>query len=285
MSWYYDNKPSRPIETDEGIKARSQQGEFVKNWWATRWIEAMERVMDRGRLQRGRSYARRGQVLSLEEGKSEIKAKVQGSRRVPYKISIRITPLSEKDWAEVMAALGNRPYFVAQLLAGQMPQDIEEAFRSVKLDLFPRSGELEQECSCPDWVSVCKHLAAVHYILAQRFDEDPFLLFRLRGKTQQDILATLATAEEQDSGNTEPGNTSAPPLEASLADFWQPGRELEGFTVHIAAPEDPYPLLTRLGDPTFMPEARRWLEPAYEAVSAKALAIAYSSENMEGESE
>ena len=62
MSWYDNTKPTRPIETDEGIKARSNQGEFVKNWWATRWIEAMERVLDRGRLQRGRSYARKGQV-------------------------------------------------------------------------------------------------------------------------------------------------------------------------------------------------------------------------------
>ena len=108
MSWYDNTKPTRPIETDEGIKARSKQGEFVKNWWATRWIEAMERVLDRGRLQRGRSYARKGQVLALEEGKGEIKAKVQGSRRTPYRVAIRITPLAEREWEKVLAALAER---------------------------------------------------------------------------------------------------------------------------------------------------------------------------------
>ena len=144
VSWYYDFKPTRPIDTDQGIKAKSKRGDFVKNWWATRWIAAMERVMDRGRLQRGRNYARRGQVLSLEEGKGQITAKVQGSRRTPYKITIELTPLSEKDWEKVLAALAERPYFVARLLAGEMPQEIEEAFQAAKLDLFPGRRELKQ---------------------------------------------------------------------------------------------------------------------------------------------
>ncbi len=285
MSWYYNSKPTRPIATDEGIKARSKHGEFVKNWWATRWIEAMERVLDRGRLQRGRSYARQGQVLTLEEGKGGIKAQVQGSRRTPYKVTISISPLSEKEWQEVLAALADRPYFVAQLLAGQMPLEIEEAFRSVELDLFPGLGELKQECSCPDWAGVCKHLAAVHYILAQRFDEDPFLLFRLRGKTQEEIVAALGAAENREGLDNGSQYTPAPALAASLTDYWQSGPELEGFAVHIAAPEEPYPLLQRLGDPDFMPEARRWLAQAYDVVSATAIQIAYPVESAEAEAE
>lgn len=285
MSWQNDSKPTRPIETDEGIKARSQRGEFVKNWWATRWIEAMERVLDQGRLRRGRSYARQGQVLTLEEGQGEIRAKVQGSRRAPYKVTIRITPLAEREWAKVMAALAERPYFVAQLLAGQMPPDIEEAFRSVELDLFPGAAELEQACSCPDWAGVCKHLAAVHYILAQRFDEDPFLLFRQRGKTQEEIVAVLSTGEN---GESAPGGSdylAAPSLASSLTDYWQLGPELEGFTVHIAPPAEPYPVLALLGDPAFMPEARPWLEKAYDVASAMAVQIAYPSESEEAELE
>ena len=132
MSWYYDYK--RTIETDEGIKAKSKRGAFVKNWWATRWIEAMERLMDRGRLQRGRRYARKGQVLSLVEGTGEVTAKVQGSRRRPYIITIQIKSLTN---AQVIEALAARPIFMAQLLAGEMPQEIEEAFSSVRLSLFP----------------------------------------------------------------------------------------------------------------------------------------------------
>lgn len=285
MSWYYDYKPTKTIETDEGIKAGSKQGKFVKNWWATHWIEAMEQVMDRGRLQRGRSYARKGQVLALEEKKGQISAKVQGSRRAPYKVTITLVPLPEKDWEKVMAALAEWPYFVAQLLAGQMPPDIEEAFRSVKLDLFPGAGELNQECSCPDWADVCKHLAAVHYILAQRFDEDPFLLFRLRGKTQEDIVAALSTTKDQKGTAFVSDFARAPSLTVSFPDYWQAGPELERFAVRIATPEEPYPLLERLGDPDFMPDARRWLAKAYDLVSATAMLIAYSMENEESRAE
>ncbi|MCB8943547.1 MAG: hypothetical protein H6658_07310 [Ardenticatenaceae bacterium] len=283
MDWYY--KPTRPIDTDEGIKAKSKRGDFVKNWWATRWLAAMERVMDRGRLQRGRSYARRGQVLSLEESKGKITAKVQGSRRTPYKITIELTPLAESSWRKVTMALAERPYFVAQLLAGEMPQEIEEAFQSVRLDLFPSRQELKQNCNCPDWADVCKHLAAVHYILAERFDEDPFLLFRLRGKTQAEILAALGTGERGGDTAVTPEYTPAPPLSESLPNFWQIGAELDRFAVHIASPDSPYSLLERLGDPDFLPEAHRYLTKGYDVVTETAVQIAYHSENTERESE
>lgn len=285
MSWYYDFKPTRPLETDEGIKAKSKRGDFVKNWWATRWIKAMERVMDSGRLQRGRSYARKGQVLSLEEGKGKINAKVQGSRRTPYKITIELQPLSESDWSKVLAALAERPYFVAQLLAGEMPQEIEEAFQAAKLDLFPNKWEMKQACNCPDWADVCKHLAAVHYILAERFDEDPFLLFRLRGKTQEEVVAALGTGAAEGTTAVAPEYTPAPPLSESLATFWQIGSQVEQLPFHIALPDAPYPLLERLGDPDFMPDARRWLVQAYDVVTATAVQIAYQSESVEAESE
>ena len=278
MSWYYNYKPTRPIDTAEGIKAKSKRGNFVKNWWATRWIAAMERVMDRGRLQRGRRYARKGQVLSLEEGQGQITAKVQGSRRTPYKITIELMPLAEKDWEKVQAALVERPYFVAQLLAGEMPQEIEEVFETVKLDLFPAKRELKQACNCPDWADVCKHLAAVHYILAERFDEDPFLLFRLRGKTQDEILASLRT-DEGDQETADPPTYAPPiPLSDSLDTFWQAGPELDSFSLHIAPPDAPYPLLERLGTPDFWPNAHQILTRAYDEVTETAVAIAYPDE-------
>ncbi len=96
MGWYYGFEAKPTIETDEGIKARSKRGAFVKNWWATRWIEAMEQLMDRGRLSRGRSYARKGQVLSVKEGPGSVTAKVQGSRRRPYSVTIGIELLTDR---------------------------------------------------------------------------------------------------------------------------------------------------------------------------------------------
>ena len=277
MSWYYDYKPT--IETDEGIKAKSKRGAFVKNWWATRWIKAMERLMDRGRLQRGRRYARKGQVLSLTEETGEVTAKVQGSRRRPYAITIQIKPLTEVQWELVIKALAARPIFMAQLLAGEMPQEIEEAFSSVRLSLFPATAQdLTQNCNCPDWAEVCKHLAAVHYILAERFDEDPFLLLRLRGKTQDEILDALS--QQQGAGDiaeiAAPEYDPPPPLFDSLADFWAVGEDAARFQTQIAPPSSLYPVLTRLGAPAFMEDIDRWLKPAYDAMSETAVAAAFS---------
>lgn len=277
MSWYYDYDYKPTIKTDKGIKAKSKRGNFVKNWWATRWIAAMEKFMDSGRLARGRSYARKGQVLSLQESKGGITAKVQGSQRKPYKVEIDLAPLSEAQWEEVISALNERPLFVAQLLAGEMPQEIEEAFTAVNLSLFPSRRELSQDCSCPDWADVCKHLAAVHYILAERFDQDPFLLFRLRGKTEEEILNALGQAS-LDSDSDTPQYPPPPPLSESLSTFWQAGPELEHLHLHIRPPETPYPVLERLGTPTFLPEARRHLVLAYNALSEEAVAVAFSEE-------
>lgn len=190
---YYDYyEPSQPIKTNEGIKAKSKRGEFAKNWWATRWITALERLVDRGRLTRGRTYARQGQVLSIEETKSGITAKVQGSRRTPYKVTVNIDTLTNEQWEKVIDALAGQAIFTAQLLAGEMPQEIEQAFQAAGVSLFPeKRGQLVTDCSCPDPSNPCKHIAAVHYILGEQFDEDPFLLFRLRGRTQEQILAAL----------------------------------------------------------------------------------------------
>ena len=282
MGWYYNYKPT--IETDEGIKAKSKRGAFVKNWWATRWIQAMERLMDRGRLGRGRRYARKGQVLSLTGGVGEVVGKVQGSRSRPYTVTIQIKPLNDKQWEQVIEALAARPIFLAQLLAGEMPQEIEEAFADVNLSLFPTSRELAQECNCPDWAEVCKHLAAVHYILAERFDEDPFLLFRLRGRTQDEIMAALRHAQGAgDAADAAPEYEPPPPLANSLADFWAIGAEAAHFQTQIAPPAVPYPALARLGAPAFMEDLERWLKPAYDLMSETAVTAAFTEETNETE--
>ena len=130
-------KPSRPRATDEGIKARSKRGAFAKNWWATRWIKALERLVDSKRLGRGRRYARAGQVVSIKEVAGGVEAKVQGSRRTPYKVSIAVEPLTDKQWERVLDALADQAIFAVQLLAGEMPPDIEEVFTAAGVSLFP----------------------------------------------------------------------------------------------------------------------------------------------------
>ncbi len=284
MSWRdYDDyyKPSKPKEAKDGIKARSQRGSFAKNWWAQRWIAALERLVDSGRLTRGRSYARKGQVLSIEETKSGIAARVQGSRSTPYKITIQIAPLSDAQGEKVIDALAEQAIFTAQLLAGEMPQEIEQAFEEAKVSLFPsRRDDLKTDCSCPDYANPCKHVAATHYILGESFDEDPFLIFRLRGRTQEQVLAAL---RQRRAGELEFAEEELEepeiviPLEDQMTHFWGLSAPLEGFSISIRPPAIEMPLLKRLGEASFVPAPglESLLRGAYQTISKKAIEAAY----------
>lgn len=286
---YYDfyYEPTRPIEVDGGLKARSQRGAFAKSWWATRWIQAMERLVDSGRLSRGRSYARKGQVRSLDEAKGGVNARVQGSRPSPYKVSIQVVPLSDAQWEKVIDALAEQALFTAQLLAGEMPQDIEQAFQAAGVSLFPdKRGDLTTNCSCPDWSNPCKHLAAAHYILGERFDEDPFLLFRLRGRTQEQILQGLRQRRAGQAFFAEE-NKEEPevviPLEETLDRFYELGAPLEGFSVTIREPAVEVPLLKRLGEAAFVPAPGilMLLRPAYQEITRTAVRAAFQEQGEE----
>ena len=144
------------------------------------------------RLGRGRSYARKGQVLSIDIATGLVRAKVQGSSPKPYQVTIKVKPLPESDWKKLAVALAKQAIFAAKLLAGEMPQEIEQAFAAIGLSLFPEKlRDLETSCSCPDWSNPCKHVAAVYYLLGEEFDRDPFLIFRLRGMSREAFLESL----------------------------------------------------------------------------------------------
>ena len=278
--------PSIPIKTDQGIRARSQRGAFSKNWWAKSWIEAMERLVDPGRLQRGRSYARSGQVLSLKETKHGIEATVQGSRPQPYKVNIQVTPLNNEQWERVIDALAEQALFTAQLLAGEMPPNIEEAFHMAEVSLFPdQAGDLFTSCSCPDWANPCKHVAATHYILGERFDDDPFLLFRMRGRSQEQILQGLrqrraGQADAGDNGQTLSTGQPLQPLEDLVDTFWETPEPLDEFPLTIRPPIMDMPLLKRLGEPAFLggESLQAILKPVYDIFTRSALRAAYSED-------
>lgn len=288
---YYDDyfyfKPTKAIESKDGIKAQSKRGAFAKNWWAQRWVVALERLVDSGRLSRGRSYARKGQVLSIDETKDGVAARVQGSRQTPYKISIRINHLTDAEWDNVIDALAERAIFTAQLLAGEMPQDIEQAFERAKVSLFPsKHGDLETDCSCPDYSNPCKHIAATHYILGERFDEDPFLIFRLRGRTQEQVMQELrkrrAGSDEVVEEEAEEAEIVVP-LEKQMDNFWDVRAPLDGFSVSIRQPAIEIPLLKRLGEPYFVsePGLQSILSDAYQAITRKAIQTAFKDLNEE----
>jgi uncharacterized Zn finger protein len=130
--------------------------------------------------------------------KGDVTAKVQGSRPKPYDIHIKVKTLSGADWKKLAKTLSGQALFAAKLLAGEMPQDIEETFKDTGLSLFPEAlKDLETECSCPDWSNPCKHIAAVYYLLGEEFDRDPFLLFKLRGMTRQELVGLLGATGDK----------------------------------------------------------------------------------------
>ena len=293
MSWdsywgYY--KPAKPKEVKDGIKAKSKRGAIGETWWSKRWINVLESFNMGARLSRGRSYARKGQVISIDVQKGEVTAKVQGTRAKPYNVKIQLTPISEPEWDNVTAKMASKAIFAAKLLSAEMPLDIEDAFSKARVSLFPTSvKELKTKCSCPDWANPCKHIAAVYYLLAERFDEDPFLIFKLRGRTRDDIIDALRekrAAEEESESLTVVASTieKVKPLEECLDSFWQAGYALDSFSVNPAAPAVENAVLERLGNAPFSvgkSNLRSLLSKAYEIASRAALQKA-SGESEEG---
>jgi len=212
---------SRPRAVRGGIRAQSKRGSFGEKWWARRWIQTLEGFDIGSRLQRGRSYARAGQVLSIDIGHGCITAQVQGSRPDPYDVTIRVQPLSKPSWKKVAKVVSGQALFASKLLGGEMPNEMEEAFRSADVSLFPaRSADLKTDCSCPDWSNPCKHIAAVYYLIGEEFDRDPFLIFKMRGMDRDEFLALLGEEAAEESA---PPALPPEPLPSDAAAFWKAG--------------------------------------------------------------
>lgn len=154
---------------------------IAKSWWGRAWCDNLERYADyESRLERGKRYVKTGAVIDLSITKGRIQAKVQGSRKTPYKVEIRISPLSEERCQEILQKCGKRVETLEKLLSGDFPEELKELFTQ-RGGLFPSSREISFSCSCPDWALMCKHVAAVLYGIGARLDENPSLFFELRG--------------------------------------------------------------------------------------------------------
>jgi uncharacterized Zn finger protein len=235
-------EPARPLPAAGGLSARNPE----HTWWSRRFIEVLESFGVGSRLERGRSYARSGQVIELDVEPGIVLAKVQGTRYTPYRVRIRAKLLSDHQWRRAERAMAGQALPLAQLLAARMPPDIEELLGACKLTLFPVSYEdLKASCTCPDAEDPCKHIAAVYYLLAERFDADPFLIFTWRGRTQEELLAGLRARRGR---SRKPAAAASPTLAvAESASFWHSGPQLDDLRVSPLAGEAPDALLRRLG--------------------------------------
>lgn len=163
-----------------------------REWWSQRWLELLDSYRFKKRLERARNYARQGNVLSIEFKGAKVLAKVQGSEPEPYKVSLSLDHFSDEQWTFVIETMSQKAIFAAKLLAGEMPQNIEDVFTASGLSLFPFTlADVKSKCSCPDKANPCKHVGAVYYQLGDRFSEDPFVLFQLRGRTKEQIIHDL----------------------------------------------------------------------------------------------
>lgn len=226
---------------------------FGATWWGRRWIATLEAlgVVYQNRLPRGRAYARRGAVGDLEVAAGRVTARVAGTRARPYRVIIELPAFEDATWQAVTAALAGQVGHAAALLEGRMPDGVEGVLREAGIFLFPGPGELATSCSCPDWANPCKHVAAVHYVLADQLDADPFLLMALRGRDRQRLLAGIRAARAGVAAEAADAGVDGPP---GLEDFeartlYQARGDLAGVGLRPAPPARPEATLRRLGAP------------------------------------
>lgn len=245
-----------------------------RNWWADRWLSALQAPWD-GRIGRGRSYAQGGRVHDLQIEPGLVTARVIGTRPTPYRVELKMPTLDDRIWSRAAPLLAERASTTAALLGGELPAEAEDAIIDAGGTLFPTPDErVAASCSCPDWVRPCKHAAALMHVIATEVDRDPFLLFTLRGRTRDELLATIR-AERARGVETDPSEpVSSAGIESDPDRFWcfEPPPELAKTSSNGTATEHES-VLRRLGQPPRSlggAELRRELETAYELLAERA---------------
>lgn len=275
--------------------------EANKEWWSQQWLDLLDKYRFKKRLERARNYARQGNVLNIDFKDQKVLAQVQGTQPEPYTVSLWLDVFSDEEWDYIIETLSQRAIFSAKLLAGEMPQDIEDVFAANGLRLFPFSlDNVHSECSCPDKANPCKHIGAVYYMLGDRFSEDPFVLFQLRGRTQEQIITTLRQlrGQSEEDINVSTRETTAiklNPHAPKLNQFWNYSEQLDPALVVITPPPGSETVLDVLGTIPLAPLAvnsnnrsassttdivMQYLETVYKNVSQQAVLIALNREEI-----
>jgi len=279
-------------------------------WWARRWQTLLKQL---GLDANGDGSAPRGcRVKRMEVTPGLILAQVLDRELGASTVEIRLPILDDPHWDRVIEALGSQAIYAAQLLAGNMPPEIEEVFAQAGSTLLPASAqELTQTCTtCAPGVRPCRPLAAVYWQLGEMLAEDPWLLLRLRGRDRQQVLAAIherrnTGAPESSQGSARPTvvaetqmaafytpapataigeESSTPPLEGQLNDFWGRRKVLEDIHYHLTRPTVELALLRRLGPPTPTPdgqEAYAQLQTVYRRVTERVWTLAFAPDQEE----
>ncbi|MGV1100483.1 SWIM zinc finger family protein [Thiovibrio sp. JS02] len=163
---------------------------LARTWWGKSWNRNLERYADySNRIGRGKSYVRHGAVLDLRIEGGRVAALVQGTSAKPYEVVIRIAPVKKANWGQIRKQCQGELRSLPDLLAGKFPKELGDIFLAEGKGLFPTPREISFECTCPDWASMCKHVAAALYGVGARLDEDPLLFFTLRQADTEELVA------------------------------------------------------------------------------------------------
>ena len=272
--------------------------QFSRSWWGQKFISAIEDLTDSGRLSRGRSYARGNKVKGFDISGNLVTAQVRGSvnpyfgvyKEPLYHIAIEFQPLSAAKWSAAVAEMASKASIISRLLLNEIPDDIEQIFQALNLNLLPGSQEdFKTNCSCPDWSNPCKHIAGVYYLVAAELDQDPFLLFELRGLSRQDLLKELSksplgqalSAELQSEQSAQqpatayytPPETLLAPAAVELREFWHGTKQLPQTMVPLPENSVSAILVKKQGDfPAFWHRDNSFIEAMeslYEQVKTK----------------
>lgn len=256
---------------------KSRRGAVGETWWSKRFVQALEEISVSSRLSRGKSYARNGRVSSIRYQSGVVIAGVRGSMRSPYMVTISFRNYNSEEWESVIDGMAGQAIIAARLLSGEMPEELEGVFKSAGLSLFPESDDdIVTQCSCPDWENPCKHIAAVYYILAEWFDENPFFLFGLRGMGREEVLDAL---RERRGAVAEPAVESVCektvlPQKDYLQNFWKAGSDLDLFEFRFH--DEPVPVIRQFGSSPFKLGGKNLserIEPVYPAARKYALGL------------
>lgn len=268
-----------------------------REWWAQRWLDLLDSYRFKKRLERARNYSRQGNVLSIKFEGAKVLSAVQGTEVEPYKVTLSLEPFTDEQWGYVIETMAQRAVFAAKLLAGEMPQNIEEVFTANGLSLFPFTlSDIRSKCSCPDKANPCKHVGAVYYQLGDRFSEDPFVLFQLRGSSKEQIIAALRQLRSAnittDANTDDAEDTFVTADKTNIEQFWQYERPLDPSLVVIAPSPGGESILDILGpiplsidgtentnfNSTVSEAVIKYLDNALTQVSQKAALFAMSLE-------
>ena len=212
---------------------------FADTWWGRAWIDALENTsMDAGRLTRGRTYARRGAVEQITVTPGLAKAKVQGSRPRPYSSSVGVKQLSDKDWERFLNTVAARAAHIAALLDRDMPPGLVEDAHAAGIRLLPGVGDVEPDCSCPDWGWPCKHASALCYQIARLLDVDPFVLLLLRGRGEQELMDELRTRNARAAAAAASADLATAPSDAPAGQPTEPTSGVPAAAVFASMPPD-----------------------------------------------